>query len=348
MSGLAFKIDSLLEPLLASSSDEQANELFSQVITDYAEPVITGVIRSKIRFNSNRADRQTESDDIHQEAVAQLLVELRELRRQPESHPISDLRGLAAVITHRACSRWMRRQFPERHALKNRLYYLFTRQRGLALWQSENRKLMAGFSAWQVGSRPAPAERLNELSHDEEMRSRIRLLRSGQRQGEASEILASILNFLGGPVELDDLAGTLASVLIVHHSTAIESLEESVETSVATKRDAAWQVEKRIFLGRLWDELVLLPVHQRKALLLSLKGAEGTGCIALFPATGTASLRQLAKALEMEPEELATLWNDLPLDDTKLACMLKLTRQQVVNLRKSGRERLRRRLKGFI
>jgi len=67
-----------------------------------------------------------------------------------------------------------------------------------------------------------------------------------------------------------------------------------------------------------------------------------------FPSTGTASLRQLAAALEMSDESFAALWNELPLEDAKIAELLGLTRQQVINARKSGRERLARRLRGFI
>jgi hypothetical protein len=50
----------------------------------------------------------------------------------------------------------------------------------------------------------------------------------------------------------------------------------------------------------------------------------------------------------MTPESFAELWNDLPLEDAKIAELLGLTRQQVINARKSGRERLTRRLRGFI
>ncbi|HEY2973465.1 MAG TPA: hypothetical protein VGJ48_13210, partial [Pyrinomonadaceae bacterium] len=59
------------------------------------------------------------------------------------------MRGIAAVIAHCTFSGWMRRQFPERHALKNRIHYLLARQHGLALWQDENAGLVAGFAVWQ-------------------------------------------------------------------------------------------------------------------------------------------------------------------------------------------------------
>ena len=91
-----------------------------------------------------------------------------------------------------------------------------------------------------------------------------------------------------------------------------------------------------------------LPLNQRSALLLNLKDASGFGCITLFPATGIATVRQLAGVLQISVESFAQVWNDLPLEDSKIAELLGLTRQQVINARKSGRERLARRLKGFI
>jgi hypothetical protein len=59
-------------------------------------------------------------------------------------------------------------------------------------------------------------------------------------------------------------------------------------------------------------------------------------------------VRQLADVLQISVESFAEVWNDLPLEDAKIAELLGLTRQQVINARKSGRERLARRLKGFI
>jgi len=103
-----------------------------------------------------------------------------------------------------------------------------------------------------------------------------------------------------------------------------------------------------MFLQRLWEELQQLPRNQRAALLLNLKEANGVGCITLFPVTGIATVRELANALDLSAESFAELWNELPLEDATIAELLGLTRQQVINARKSGRERLTRRLKGFI
>jgi RNA polymerase sigma factor (sigma-70 family) len=350
MTALTVKIDTLLEPLVLESRDEQADELLSGLITAHAEPVIKRIIRYKLHLSSHQAAQRAEADDIYQEALLQLLAELKQLRKHPGEHPITDMRGMAAVIAHRTCSRWMRRQFPERHSLKNRIQYLLTRQRGFALWQDEARKLLVGFAAWQGQKKTVTAARLRHLSDDETLLARARLLQSG-RQQELGEVLAAIFNHLGSPVELDELVSALAALLGIRDQP-LESIAEA-EDAVAFQSAVggpgpAWQVEKRIFLQRLWEELQQLPLNQRAALLLNLKDADGRGCIALFPATGIATLRQLAEALEMSAERFAELWNELPLEDARIAESLGLTRQQVINARKSGRERLTRRLKGFI
>ena len=200
------KIDVLLEPLLTEVSDVQADEILSQLITRHAEPVIKGVIRFKLRLNSFRETQREEADDIQQEVVLQLLAQLQRFRKLPATHPITDVRGMAAIIAHRTCARWMRRQFPERHALKNRLHYLLTRQRGFALWQDGEGKLLAGFAVWQ--QQPQSTRNLPEI---EKLPTNIRALKSDKPQ-QLAELLASLFNYLGGPIEFDELVSSVAAL----------------------------------------------------------------------------------------------------------------------------------------
>lgn len=331
------KIDPLLEPLLSATTDEHADELLSQLIAGHAEPVIKGVIRFKLRFNSYQETQRAEADDIHQEVVLQLVGQLQRFRKLPETHPITDVRGMAAIIAHRTCARWMRRQFPERHALKNRLHYLLTRQRGFALWDNDNGKSLAGFAVWRQQKKAAVCNLSDVAAH----------VRKAQ---ELAQTVASIFDYAGGPLEFDELVTAVATIQGISDQP-VESLTEDDDGGydpATPDPDPAWRVEKKMFLQRLWEELTQLPVNQRTALLLNLKDASGFGCITLFPALGIATVRQLAAALELSAERLAELWNELPIEDAHIAELLGLTRQQVINARKSGRERLARRLKGFI
>ena len=76
---------------------------------------------------------------------------------------------------------------------------------------------------------------------------------------------------------------------------------------------------------------------------MNLRDSGGNGLIDLLISANVSSFSQLAGALSMTLEELAGLWNDLPLDDARIAARLGLERQQVINLRKAARARLARR-----
>jgi len=345
----AATIDTLLEPLL-DASDEHVDEYLPRLIAEHAEPVIKGVVRYKLRLNSSQATQRAEVEDIYQDVLVQFVSQLQQFRVKPDQHPISDVRGMAAVIAHRTCSRWMRKQFPERHAFKNRLHYLLTRQRGLSAWQNEDGKLLAGFDVWKGKQKQSIAPYAESLSINKQLLGQVRMVKTGKQQ-ELGGALATIFNEIGAPIDLDELVSFMATLIGIRDQP-VESLADDDDSAsvvpTSEQPDQAWQVEKRMFLQRLWEELQQLPANQRAALLLNLKDASGQGCITLFPATGIASLKQLADVLQLSAEEFAKLWNDLPLEDSRIAELLGLTRQQVINARKSGRERLARRLKGFM
>src|SRR5262245_40122290 len=327
-----------------------AQTLSNRSIAVHAEPVINGIIRYKLRNNFNRSGAEGEAEDLRQEAIAQLLVELQKLRSDMETYPIRDLRGLAATITYRLCAGWTRRQVPHRHALRNRIQYLLTRQAGFALWsadQDEMKKLVAGYAAWKRQRPSIKANGLKRLLQDEKLINSL----GGGDSADLKEALGTIFNHAGGPVEFDELVKTVAALLQIS-DRRFESIDEDSSGAgvelADQEADVAWLVEKRMFLQQLWEELRQLPLNQRVALLLNLRAHNGRGCIALFPATGIASIDQLAEALEMREEQLAELWNDLPLEDSKIAELLQQTRQQIINARQSARRRLARRLKGFF
>jgi RNA polymerase sigma factor (sigma-70 family) len=340
-------IDPLVQPLLLDQADEQADELVTQLIKEHAQPLVKGVVRYKLRLNQLGMDPGTEAEDIYQEVILQLITQLQRFRNSPQEHPITDLRGITAVIAHRTCARWLRRHFPERHSLKNRLHYLLTRQRGFSIWHDQNETTLAGYQEWQRTNRSHVAI---PQSADETLIRSVRLQEKGGRQTLGNTV-AAIFDFIGGPVEFDELVSFTAGLLGVRDHS-VESLTDDDDSGafepIDEQPDVAWQFEKRTFLSRLWEELQQLPINQRAALLLNLRDNTGRGALTLFPITGIASVRQLAEVAGMNVEAFAQLWNELPLEDARIAELLGITRQQVINSRKSGRERLSRRLKGFF
>jgi hypothetical protein len=206
---------------------------------------------------------------------------------------------------------------------------------------------VAGFAVWQ-GRAPVSSESLRRLPEDEAFLARVGRSLSNPK---LNELVAAILDAAGGPVYFDDLVHAAATLLQIRDdppASTEEALESGEGHQFASGEDLAWQTEKRFFLRRLWEEVGELPLPQRRALLLNLREEDGGGCLALFQATGVATIRQMAEVLDMSAERFAELWPDLPLDDASIAEQLALTRQQVINLRKSARERLARRLRGFF
>ncbi|HEX5083853.1 MAG TPA: hypothetical protein VFY40_17525, partial [Blastocatellia bacterium] len=300
--------DDLLAPwlqTLRTQGDEAAEAALAQLIEAHIEPVIRGVIRFKLRITPAASE---DAEDLAQEALAQWLAELRKLTARPDDRSISDARGLAATISYRVCYGWLRRQSPRRNALRNRLQYALTRQSGLALWTDHRNLSIAGFAAWRDRPQPSP-EKLRQLPDDEKFLARV----WGQG-AKLNDLLAAIFDYVGGPVAFDDLVSVVAAVLQVKDDPPVSTEEETIGAEIASGADVAWQVEKRIFLERLWQEVRELPRAQRAALLLNLREADGRGCLALFPATGVATLRQIADALELPVEQFAEIWTQLPLD----------------------------------
>src|SRR5262245_62548659 len=189
------QIDSLLAPLLLKAEDEEADEFLARLIAAHVEPVINGVILYRLRLDSGSGD--AEAEDLRQEAIAQLLTRLQKFRVDAEAHSIKDLRGLAATIAYRLCARWVRSQFPERHALRNRIQYLMTRQAAFAIWredpndENESRGLIAGFAAWKGRKPSAGAASLGRLPQDEKL---LDALGGAGRATKRNDALAAICN----------------------------------------------------------------------------------------------------------------------------------------------------------
>ncbi|MEO8033833.1 MAG: hypothetical protein ABI837_05330, partial [Acidobacteriota bacterium] len=104
------------------------------------------------------------------------------------------------------------------------------------------------------------------------------------------------------------------------------------------------RAEARQFLRALWSEILQLRPPHRAALLLNLRDGDGVNAVPHFLLLGIARFDEIAAAVSIAPEQFAEIWNLLPLKDLKIAEILGVTRQQVINFRKTARERLARRM----
>ncbi|HEV8483039.1 MAG TPA: hypothetical protein VGV87_05730, partial [Blastocatellia bacterium] len=261
-----------------------------------------------------------------------------------------NFRGFVAALAYRACATYLRKKHPQRLSLKNKIYYSLTHNRDFALWKGSDDEWLCGFASWSDNQTLGPPTRLQLLRDNPHAFKQAVLPRDDVRHNSPADLLAAIFTWVEAPIKMDDLVSSVAELWGIRDQIPETRLQEergdnSQERLPSAQIKATTEVEQRVYLQRIWVEIGELPLRQRCALLLNLTESPGHGVIALLPIIGIASVRQIARTLGMTDEQLTEIWNSLPLDDTEIAAHLGITRQQVINLRKSARERLMRRMK---
>lgn len=346
--------DALLAAYAAAPTEADADAALSRLFEDHAAPIVARIVRRKLRGPGAHA---SDAEDLRGQVLLQLLTRLAELRADPRARPIQNFAGYAAAAAYRACADYLRALYPQRHSLRNKLRYFLTHQTGLALWETADGEWLCGRSGWQDlpqggegANGAAGASRQQELREDPRGAAGRALPGADPQAAGMEGLLPALFDYVGGPVELDDLVAALTEVWGVREQRAEPAREgeegpAAVELLAAPQPDLADELSQRMYLARLWQELLELPVRQRAALLLNLRDAQGASAVELFVITGVAAPRDIAGAVGLGAEEFAALWNGLPLEDRAVAELLGATRQQVINLRKCARERLARRMR---
>jgi hypothetical protein len=362
MKGLEIKesSDELLRPFLTAAGEAESQSLLAGIISEHAEPIITGILKAKLRVSLSQQDGRHLNQDaleINSEVKATLLASLQSLKDHTQQKTINNFQNYVAVVTFNACYDYLRRKYPRRHSLKNRLRYLLAHRAHLAVWESADGDWLCGETNWRERRRDAEADRrLHAIAQDTQSFARARFPGTNPARLELDELLTIIFKELKGPAGLDELATVVARLQgieedRVEQETAAGDDETARDSAAASLPDlranVVLQVDRKIYLEKLWSEICELPPKQRAAVLLNLKDAQGNSMVEMLPVTGIASVRQIAEALGIPAREFAALWQTLPLDDNAIASRLGITRQQVINLRKSARERLARRLRDY-
>jgi DNA-directed RNA polymerase specialized sigma24 family protein len=288
-----------------------------EVLAARAASVVDRVLASQ----RGPAMRPEDVEDIRSSVMLRLLLRLRR-----DAGSISNLETYAVAATHNAINDHLRRRYPERARLKNRLRYLMTRDETFALW-SGDAGILCGFRKWSGSPTAGTAPRIEELPSSV-------LAKRDERSAAKAMFLCA-----GTALLLDEVVAMLVEAWQVREAGAADP--DHLPDHGA---DAASALDRRQELATLWREIGLLPRAQRVALLLNLRDAEGANAVALIVFLAIATLDDIASVLDLTTEHLAELWSRLPLDDQSIATVLGVTRQQVINLRGAARRRLVRRM----
>jgi hypothetical protein len=311
------------------------------------ERAIRGIIAHTL--GSLRGRLSLDAEDVHADVVLQLVARLHRFKSAPEQAPIEKFAAYVASTTYRTCYSCLRRLYPGRTRLKSRIRYALASDSRFTIRQDEAGVWRCGPAAQTV---PAP----DGDAHVRFERDPIGFARdaigpmAGDRRRDAASLIEPVLLRVGQPVDLDRLVDAVAAIVGIderpHTRESIDDPDQEIDVADGSVSIAQTLMDRQ-YLSHLWDEVRELPVRQRVAVLLNLRDEDGQSALPLLPVTGIATIREIAAALEMPAQELAQLWRDLPLDDERIGSRLSVTRQQVINLRKSARARLGRRMLRF-
>jgi hypothetical protein len=301
-----------------------ADEEIERLLAGVADPLIAAITGRYVRPHSTIGP--ADAEDIHSAVHLRLVGKLRALAVS-RADAVRDFERYTVTVTFNVINDHLRRLFPERARLKGRLRYTMTHDPRLALWFQDG-VIVAGLSEWRGSSRFLADIAMTHDDACEVMLDRNR----------PADALVALFRRIEAPVALEAVIMTVAALWGVADVPAanadrFEAEDRSLE-----------RMELREYLRSLWAEIRDLRPMQRKALLLNLRSAETPDVTSLLVLTGIVPFDELAAVLDMTAEELASIWSDLPLDDLRIAALLGITRQQVINLRKAARERLGRRM----
>jgi DNA-directed RNA polymerase specialized sigma24 family protein len=324
--------------LAASIAEEDPESLLETLLVECAPPILNRVVRSRMGSLYTPHD----AADLAGEATVELLGRLRAFR-ETASPPQIPFDALAAGIAANTVHRFFARRFPERNRLRKRLRYAIETDGRLRLWAGADGAAICGL-AGGPGATAGETQPLADAAAVERCANEMRRPIPGDR---LASLVLQILRTLARPLELSRLTGLVAEISGGLRepswiSPAAYREEETPGMPPDPAPSAAARLELRQRLERLWPEIVGLAARHRSALLLSARGPSGAA-VWLLVDLGVASFGEVARVLEMTPEELAELWNRLPLEDLEIAARMGLERQQVINLRSTARERLARR-----
>jgi hypothetical protein len=271
-----------------------------------ADPVIRRTLASR-RGLYGAADL----DDLRSEVLLRLVRRLA----NGGGADILDFEDYVAGVAFHVVDDSMRKRYPERARFANRLRYHIKHRPDLTTWSYRGDLV--------VGLRDANDRRIPRAEVD-----------AGGDVRDMASTLDRVLS--DGPVLFQALVTAFVGDL--PRAAAVDAEEISVGHAIASgDADAAGMAR------RFWREIETLPERQRIALLLHMRDERGDTGLLQFLMSGIGA-DALAHAVGWTRAELQLHWPELPFDDNTIAALVGATRQQVINLRKCARERLRRRM----
>jgi DNA-directed RNA polymerase specialized sigma24 family protein len=334
-----------LKAAAGAEANDACFDLFEKVIDPTLKSFSVKNSGSGQFSKGGKSTDEMDMEDILGETRLRLIGRLYDFKTGSDAAEIESLKAYIFTTARSIHAEILRERYPNRASLSGKLRYLLegaTNQRGFALWTYQG-ELVAGFRAWE--GRPSEnGHRFQTLlAHPNDFQGKaLAKLGSGH---PLAEMMAAAFNWIGAPIRFHALVSILAVWTDTHDK--VERLDGAGEDDFEFKLPdpGAGPDEQLIWLeclAILWKSILECTLKWRIAFLLKSHVTHE------FVHYRTTSRSGLAKALEMAPEILDSLWMEIPLDDLAIAQRLKLARQQVINLRSITRRALNEKVRSIL
>ena len=211
-------VDVLLLPFLCAQDDAESETLLAKLICEQVEPIITKIIKNKLRVPLNPAQGQERNQDALELAGdlrANILSDLRRLKSSQGSKAINNLHHYVAIKAYSACKDYFREKNPQRLRLKSSLRHHLRQNADFALWEGEGHRWLCGLSVWRDAEQQIPepfTDQLQQFSENPKVALLASLPNVDVQLLSPVELLAAIFERVGHPVEFDRLVSIAARV----------------------------------------------------------------------------------------------------------------------------------------
>jgi len=335
----------LLETFVASSDEDGERHWEALSIT----------VRELVHKSAGKRE-VGDLDDFEEECIVAIWSKISAMRADGSAgHGIENLEAFVRQAVHNRYCDAIRRKRPKWYNLKLELMEIFsgkTNVEGFALWQNPDTGVrLCGYAEWEKVVRPASVKCRELAENAGKFRAR-HLQNRDPQELPLYELAAAVLDYCGGPVEVDTLTSCIAELVKARteEPLSIDAQPDPdgdsaapVDWLISPDTDVERQVVDASWFNHVvtwfWKEFLELSLKQRKAILYGMSGDQ---VMALSSAVG---MKEVSKSLEMTVDRLASLINGLPLPDAATADELGVLTRAVPSVRFKAWGRIRRRTK---
>src|SRR5262249_43595484 len=152
-------------------------------------------------------DTNHDAEDLYQEVMTRMVQVLD----SPQWY-LTNIESFEAYVTRivsHICVDFLRSKYPERTRLKNAVRDIFRRHQALDSWQHQN-EILCGFAVWRNTGRQAAAG--DDVDTNLETFLSARFADEDVKVVPLSRTVTELFDWIGGPVQIDELVRMLAFV----------------------------------------------------------------------------------------------------------------------------------------